>query len=120
MPKKCHAELVSASKLMQSKSYYVYIITNKNNSTFYIGVTNNLMRRMHEHKNELVEGFSRKYKLKKLVHYEETTDVYSAISREKQLKNWHRDWKLNLIKETNPAFKDLSEEWLRDPETSSG
>ena len=102
-----------------AKQYYVYIFTNKFNRVLYIGVTNNLERRVFEHKNKLVEGFSKKYNLKKLVYYEVTDDVISAIGREKQLKNWHRDWKINLIKEFNPNWKDLGEEFLGDAETSS-
>lgn len=93
---------------------------NFSNTTLYIGVTNNLERRIFEHKNELVDGFSKKYKLNKLVYYEQSNDINSAIQREKQLKNWHRDWKLNLIRETNPTFRDLSIDWGKDPETSSG
>ncbi len=93
------------------KQYYVYILTNKTNNVLYIGVTNDLVRRMYEHKNKLVEGFTKKYNLKKLVYFEVTDDVKSAITREKQLKNWHRDWKINIINEQNPDWKDLSEEW---------
>ena len=95
------------------------MLTNKSNKVLYIGVTNNLERRVFEHRNKLVEGFSKKYNLKKLVYYEATDDVISAIRREKQLKNWHRDWKINLIKEFNPSWKDLSEEFLGDAETNS-
>ena len=105
---------------MLSKSFYVYIITNKNNTTLYIGVTDNLIRRIYEHKKEIIEGFSKRYNLNKLIYFEETPNAYAAISREKQLKNWHREWKLNLIKKNNPTFKDLAAEWFRDPETSSG
>jgi putative endonuclease len=75
----------------ESKQYTIYIITNKSNKVIYIGVTNNLERRIIEHKNKLVEGFTKKYNLTKLVYYEATDDVESAIRREKQLKNWHRD-----------------------------
>jgi putative endonuclease len=75
----------------ESRQYYIYIITNKSNKVIYIGVTNNLERRIFEHKNKLVEGFTKKYNLTKLVYYEATDDVESAIRREKQLKNWHRD-----------------------------
>lgn len=90
------------------RSCYIYIITNKNNTTFYIGVTNDLDRRILEHKSEAIPGFTKKYKLKKLVYIEEFPNPENAIAREKQLKNWHRDWKINLIKSTNPTFKDLS------------
>jgi putative endonuclease len=91
-----------------STQYYVYILTNKNNKVLYIGVTNDLERRIFEHKNKLVEGFTKKYNLNKLIYYEMTEDISSAIEREKQLKNWHRDWKINLINSFNPTWKDLS------------
>ena len=91
------------------KNYCVYLITNKGNNVLYIGVTNDITRRMYEHKNKLVEGFSKKYNLDKLVYAEFTADVESAIKREKQLKNWHRDWKINLVNNANPEWKDLSE-----------
>ncbi len=93
------------------KNYAVYILTNYNETTFYIGVTGNLQKRISEHKNKVVEGFTKKYNVDKLVYYEITNDVESAINREKQLKRWHRQWKINLIKEMNPEFKDLSENW---------
>jgi len=96
---------------MSNKNYYVYILTNKGNTVFYIGITDNLKRRLYEHKNELIDGFTKKYKLKKLVYFEEYQDINEAIKREKQLKNWHRDWKINLIKNKNSTFKDLSESW---------
>ena len=86
-------------------------MTNCNNTTFYIGVTSNLQKRIWEHKNKVVEGFTKKYNINKLVYYEITDSVESAIIREKQLKNWHREWKLNLIKDNNPEFKDLSLDW---------
>ena len=95
--------------MKESKQYYIYILTNKSNKVIYIGVTNDLERRMFEHKNKLVEGFTKRYNLMKLVFYEVTEDVESAISREKQLKNWHRDWKINLINQFNPEWEDLSE-----------
>jgi putative endonuclease len=91
------------------KQYYVYILTNKSNKVLYIGVTNDLQRRMYEHKNKLIDGFTKKYNLTKLVYFEATTNINSAIGREKQFKNWHREWKINLIKEFNPEWKDLSE-----------
>lgn len=86
---------------------YVYILTNKINTVFYIGVTSNLIKRIYQHKNKLVEGFSKKYNLNKLVYYEILDDIKSAIEREKQLKRWHRNWKENLIKKINPEFTDL-------------
>jgi putative endonuclease len=89
--------------------YYVYILTNQSNKVLYIGVTNDLERRIYEHKNKMIDGFTRRYNLTKLVYFEETTDVRSAIEREKQLENWHRDWRLNLIKKFNPEWKDLAE-----------
>jgi len=91
------------------KQYYVYILTNKSNKVLYIGVTNDLERRMYEHKNKMIDGFTKKYNLTKLVYFEATTNINSAIEREKQLKNRHRDWKINLIKESNPEWRDLSE-----------
>ncbi len=94
-----------------SKTYAVYILTNYNETTFYIGVTGDLQKRIWEHKNKVVEGFTKKYNVDRLVYYELTEDVESALNREKQLKRWHRQWKINLIKEMNPEFKDLSEQW---------
>ena len=102
--------LICYNKTMD-KTYTVYILTNYNETTFYIGVTGNLQKRIFEHKNKVVEGFTKKYNVDKLVYYEITNDVESAINREKQLKRWHRQWKINLIKEVNPEFKDLSENW---------
>jgi len=106
---------------MKNKKYYVYILTNYKNKSIYIGVTDNLERRVYEHKNKSIEGFSKRYKLKKLVYLEEFKYIREALSREKQLKNWHREWKINLIKNLNPEFLDLAREWYKeDPETSSG
>ena len=96
---------------MLNKNYFIYFLTNFTNTTFYIGVTNNLQRRMYEHENFLIEGFTKKYKLTKLIYYEEYSNVDEAVRRKKQLKNWHRDWKINLIKSKNPEFKDVSERW---------
>jgi len=90
----------------------VYILTNKSNNVLYIGVTNNLERRMFEHKNKLIEGFSKKYNLTKLIYFEMSENAESAIRREKQLKNWHREWKINLINQFNPEWKNLSENVL--------
>jgi putative endonuclease len=91
------------------KQYYVYIMSNLNNTVLYIGVTNDLARRVEEHKTHDVAGFTDRYNVEKLVYYEVTDDVNSAIAREKQLKNWHRDWKYNLVREQNPFMSDLSE-----------
>jgi len=89
------------------KTYYVYILSNKS-KTLYIGFTNNLERRIYEHINKLADGFSKKYNLTKLVYYEICQDVKNAIQREKQLKDWHRDWKIKLIESVNPNWDDLS------------
>ena len=90
------------------KQYFVYILVNENNTTLYIGVTNNLYRRILEHKSHQISGFTDKYNVNKLVYFESSQNVEDALNREKQLKNWHREWKFNLIKSTNPQFKDLS------------
>jgi putative endonuclease len=92
------------------RQYYVYILTNKS-GTLYVGVTNNLERRVYEHKNHLVEGFTKKYKIHKLVYYEDTSDINEAIIREKQLKGWLRRKKIELIESVNPEWKDLAENW---------
>jgi putative endonuclease len=90
------------------KYYYVYILASKRRGTLYIGVTNNLIRRMREHKNGVVEGFTKKYKVHNLVYYQQCEDIESVIQREKELKAWHREWKIRLVEETNPLWKDLS------------
>ena len=87
--------------------YYIYILANKRNGTLYIGVTSNLIKRVYEHKKNLVDGFTKKYSIHKLVYYEITDDIESAIRREKQLKKWNRKWKLNLIEDSNPEWRDL-------------
>ena len=91
--------------------YFVYILSNYTNSTLYVGMTNDLKRRLYEHKNKLIEGFSSKYNTNKLVYFEETSDVKTAIQREKNLKKWNRQWKNELIEKTNPDYKDLSDDW---------
>ena len=88
-------------------SYYVYIIASKRNGTLYIGVTNDLILRIAEHKSGQVEGFSKRYKIHQLVYYEDCCDIVSAITREKQLKKWKRAWKLRLIEKDNPDWRDL-------------
>lgn len=90
-----------------TKQYYVYILTNKKNGTLYVGVTNNLVRRIFEHKQSLVEGFTKKYKVNRLVYYESTQDINSAIHREKCIKKWRRAWKIELIEKLNPMWDDL-------------
>lgn len=98
---------------MSKQQYYTYILTNKANTVLYIGVTNNLAKRVYEHRNKLIDGFSKRYNLQKLIYFEVLEDVLNALEREKQLKRWHRQWKLNLIREANPGFKDLYEEILK-------
>ena len=87
--------------------YYVYILTNWNNRVLYVGMTNNLIRRLYEHQNELADGFTKRYHIHKLVYYEMTSDVYTAISREKQIKGWKREKKDELIQSKNPRWMDL-------------
>lgn len=89
------------------KGGFVYIMSNTNSTTFYIGVTGNLKERIADHKNGIGSGFTSKYKLEDLVYYEEFPDINQAIDREKQLKNWHRQWKINLIQSVNPEMNDL-------------
>ena len=89
------------------ENYYVYILANRRNGTLYIGVTDNLIRRVYEHKNNLVDGFTKKYEIHDLVYFETTDSVVSAITREKQLKKWNRSWKLKLIEKDNPNWNDL-------------
>jgi putative endonuclease len=91
-------------------NYYVYIMTN-NSKTLYTGVTNDLNRRVYEHKQKLIPGFTQKYNITKLVYFEETSDVNTAISREKQIKGWLREKKITLIESMNPEWKDLSAGW---------
>lgn len=92
--------------------YYIYLLSNKKNGTLYIGVTNDLERRMFEHKNKLVSGFTSKYGLDKLMYFEQFQYVNDAIKREKQLKNWNRQWKIDLIEENNNKWEDLSSDWI--------
>ena len=94
-----------------NREYYVYIMTNKSR-TLYTGVTNDLMRRVYEHKKKLVPGFTSKYNIQYLVYYETTSSIYSAIEREKQIKGWLRSKKIALIASMNPEWKDLSAEWF--------
>ena len=91
--------------------YYVYFLTNWNHRVLYTGVTNNLQRRVYEHRHELADGFTKKYHVHKPVYFETTTDVRAAIEREKQIKGWSREAKNKLISEANPNWNDLSENW---------
>ena len=93
----------------QDRTYYVYLLTNWNDKVIYVGMTNDLKRRMYEHKTKAVKGFTEKYNLNKLVYFEATSDVRSAIVREKEIKKWRREKKNALVAGTNPEWKDLSE-----------
>lgn len=101
------------------KSYYIYIMTNQARGTLYIGMTNSLLRRIEEHVQGIVEGFSKRHRPTRLVYFEESTAVSAAITREKQLKSWHRQWKINLNESVNPQWQDLLLFWGMDSETSS-
>jgi len=89
------------------ENFYVYILASEKNGTLYIGITSNLIKRIYEHKNNIVKGFTEKYKVHKLVYYEECSDIYEAIQREKQVKRWYRKWKIELIENFNPEWEDL-------------
>jgi putative endonuclease len=93
------------------RKYYVYILANWNNTVLYVGVTSDLVRRIYEHKNKVVKGFSEKYNVYKLVYFRETSDVLAAITREKEIKKWSRVKKSNLVSNMNPEWRDLSETW---------
>ena len=92
------------------KQYYVYILASRRNGTLYIGISSDLLKRTYQHKNDLLAGFSKKYQVHDLVHYEQFGGANAAIAREKQLKVWKRKWKLELIEKTNPGWKDLYKE----------
>ena len=92
------------------KNYYVYLVTNKLHGTLYIGITDNLVRRGDEHRNGLIDGFTKKYNLKRLVYFEVFNCVEDAIHREKRLKKWNRQWKIELIEKVNPEWTDLYEQ----------
>jgi len=91
--------------------YYVYILTNRSNKVMYIGVTNELERRLYEHKNQMVDGYAKDYNVQKLVYFESVPDVRAAIAREKQIKGWPRAKKNALVEGLNPEWRDLSEDW---------
>jgi putative endonuclease len=89
------------------ENFYVYILAGEKNGTLYVGITSNLIKRIYEHKNNIVKGFTEKYKVHKLVYYEECSDIYEAIQREKQVKRCYRKWKIELIENFNPEWEDL-------------
>jgi putative endonuclease len=91
------------------KTYFVYILANKKNGTIYIGVTNDIARRIEDHRTGLIDGFTKKYGLKNLVYVEQHDNIENAIMREKRLKNWNRAWKMRLIQQENPDWQDLSD-----------
>jgi putative endonuclease len=95
---------------MLTRSYFVYLLASRPNGTLYVGVTNDLGKRIWQHKQDLVEGFTKKYGVKTLVWFEQTESIESAIVREKQIKKWKRDWKVELIEMKNPQWRDLYEE----------
>ena len=93
--------------MSQERSYWVYMLANKIGGTLYIGVTNDLVRRVYQHKEELAAGFTKKYEVHRLVYFEQHSDIEAAIRREKRLKKWNREWKIRLIEESNPDWVDL-------------
>ncbi|MFA7253739.1 MAG: GIY-YIG nuclease family protein [Patescibacteria group bacterium] len=101
---------VAVKRSGRVKSYYIYIMASRRKGTLYIGVTNDLIRRIWQHKNKVIDGFTKDYNVSLLVYYEETADIKSAIKREKQLKSWNRQWKIELIEKTNPDWHDLYRE----------
>jgi putative endonuclease len=101
---------------MQKHIYYVYIM-NSPSGTLYVGMTNDLLRRVYEHKHKMIEGFTKKYNVTRLAYFEETTDVNVAIGREKQLKGWRRSKKIALIKSMNPKWEDLAADWYEGDES---
>lgn len=96
--------------MQTQRQYYVYVMTNKS-GTLYVGVTNNIKKRIYEHKNKLVEGFTKKYNINRLLYFETFGDIFSAISREKTIKGWLRKKKIELVRTSNPAWADLSQDW---------
>ena len=108
----CFWQESSIKTMARPRQYYVYILASKRNGTLYTGVTSDLIKRVYEHKNNLVEGFTQKYNVHNLVYYEVTESIESAIRKEKQLKTWKREWKIRLIKKGNPEWKDLYQDIL--------
>ena len=95
----------------KERRYYVYLLTNWNHTVIYVGVTNDLQRRIYEHKQKIIKGFTQKYNITQLVYFEETSDVHAAIAREKEIKKWRREKKNKLVISMNPEWGDLSKEW---------
>jgi putative endonuclease len=98
--------------MTNTKTYYVYVLARKQNGTLYIGVTNDLERRLYEHKNNLSDGFTKRYRVHNLVYYESVNDINVALQREKQLKRWTRKWKMELIEKVNPEWSDLAKKFV--------
>ena len=98
---------------MFMKQYYTYILASQKNGTLYVGVTSDIIKRVYEHKQNLVDGFTKKYNVHELVYYEKHIEVNEAILREKQIKKWNRKWKIRLIEENNPGWKDLYDEIIQ-------
>jgi len=97
---------------MNERTFYVYLLASKSRR-LYVGVTNNLERRLFEHRAKLLDGFTKQYNIDRLVYFEQTSDILSAIAREKQIKSWNRNKKIALIESANPAWEDLSAEWYK-------
>ncbi len=109
---KLRRESISQSTNKMERDYFTYILSNKPYGTLYIGVTNDLLGRVYQHKKKLVKGFTKKYSVNRLVYYESCGDINAAIQREKRLKKWNRQWKIRLIEDFNPEWKDLYPELL--------
>lgn len=105
---KRYTKFSTKGSVMQEKQYYVYILASKIYGTLYTGVTSNLIQRIYQHKNGVFEGFTKKYSVHRLVYYEIHADIYQAITKEKRIKTWNRQWKINLIEKTNPQWLDLT------------
>ena len=105
--------------MFRERRYYIYLLANWNNRVIYTGVTNDLERRVYEHKHKLVQGFTEKYNVNKLVYFEESKCVASALAREKEIKKWRREKKNSLVLSMNPEWKDLSEDWIKIPHMRS-
>ncbi len=106
----CHSRESGNPESMNRRDFFVYILANQKNGAIYVDVTNNLIRRIYEHKNNIIDGFTKKYNIHNLVYYESYDDIRNAISREKQIKKWNRKWKIRLIEENNYSWKDLYKE----------